>query len=147
MCQGKKNPVNEINVLKKRQDFLRVAAARKKWVSQTMVIQMRPSPAEISENTEESMLRVGYTASKKVGNAVMRNRAKRRLREIARTILPEYGLKDYDYVIIARDKVPSSPFEQLIRDFKWCLRRLQEPLSAKKEGKERASTLEQGQQK
>jgi len=122
-----------VSVLRKRQDFLRIAAARKKWVSGSMIVQMAPRPIQIEASDQAksetgskiiSDMRVGYTASKKVGNAVMRNRAKRRFREVARQILPEQGTKGHDYVLIARTASLDMAFDQLIRDFNWCLKRL-----------------------
>jgi ribonuclease P protein component len=52
--------------------------------------------------------RVGFTCSKKVGNAVDRNRAKRRLREIARLVLPAHGRAGWDYVLIGRAQVTAT---------------------------------------
>lgn len=57
-------------------------------------------------------IRVGFTCSKKVGNAVARNRAKRRLREIARIVLPQHGQAGWDYVLIGRQGLTAS------RDFR-----------------------------
>jgi len=53
------------------------------------------------ENSKRSGIGVGFTATKKIGNAVTRNRAKRRLREVARALLPELGRPGHDYVLIA----------------------------------------------
>jgi len=111
-----------LSVLKKRRDFLRLAAGRIKWVSKSMIVQMAETPA--GQAPASRQIRVGYTASKKVGNAVRRNRAKRRLREVVRHMLPGQGSPGHDYVLIARNTSVDIPFDQLIRDFGWCLRRL-----------------------
>jgi ribonuclease P protein component len=57
--------------------------------------------------------RVGFTVSRKVGNAVVRNRARRRLRELARELLPVHGVPGADHVFIARTRDPEVPFDQL----------------------------------
>ncbi|MCF6197666.1 MAG: ribonuclease P protein component [Emcibacter sp.] len=70
MTKSSDHNKHKIPTLAKRRDFLRIAATRKKWVAPGMIVQM-------AEGTEDrSAIRVGYTASKKVGNAVRRNRAK-----------------------------------------------------------------------
>ena len=79
--------------LTQRADFQRAARGRKA-ATPGFVLQARPSGA--------GLLRVGYTCSRKVGGAVQRNRAKRRLREIARAVLPEAGREGWDYVLIGR---------------------------------------------
>ncbi len=66
-------------------------------------------------------LRVGFTATKKIGDAVTRNRAKRRLKEVARAVLPLYARQGCDYVLIARDATPTRPFAALIEDLKLAL--------------------------
>jgi ribonuclease P protein component len=69
---------------------------------------------------------VGFTCSKKVGNAVARNRAKRRLREIARLILPRFGQIGHDYVLIGRANVTASTkFTALQDELLAALRKLQ----------------------
>lgn len=74
---------------------------------------------------EAQGLRVGFTCSKKVGNAVARNRAKRRLREAARLVLPTHGRVDWDYVLIGRaEKTADCSFETLQKDLRYALRRL-----------------------
>jgi len=67
-------------------------------------------------------LRVGYTASKKIGGAVVRNRAKRRLRAAAAAVLPLSGLPGTDYVLVARHDTATRPFESLVQDLAQALR-------------------------
>lgn len=111
-----------IETLKKRSDFLRIASLRKKWISPTVIIQTSPTPREII--TKNPIIRVGYTASKKVGNAVKRNKAKRRLREAVRQVMSSLGHKNHDYVFIARTDTVNLSYQELIRDMKWSLKRL-----------------------
>ncbi|MCX7356538.1 MAG: ribonuclease P protein component [Alphaproteobacteria bacterium] len=73
---------------------------------------------------------VGFTASKKVGGAVERNRAKRRLREAARRLLPEHGIAGVDYVLVARQQTPSAPWLALLDDLGNALIRLRADLEA-----------------
>ena len=84
-------------VLRKRADFLSAARARRAAMP-AFLLQARKRGA----NEPTTGIRVGFTCSKKVGNAVARNRAKRRLREIARAILPLEGRPGWDYVLIGR---------------------------------------------
>ena len=74
---------------------------------------------------EAAGMRVGFTCSKKVGNAVARNRAKRRLREVARQVLPEQGRDGWDYVLVGRHDVTASlPFDALVADLRRALRKV-----------------------
>lgn len=85
-----------------------------------MMVQARDRGAE-----EGSGIRVGFTCSKKVGNAVARNRAKRRLREVARLVLPELGRPGWDYVLIGRANATANrPFDALQDDLRYALRKL-----------------------
>lgn len=88
----------KLGMLKKRSEFLYVRDGLYS-AKGAVVVQMRQHP------TRTDGIKVGFTATKKIGNAVIRNRAKRRLREIARELLPELGLLGYDYVFIARSGV------------------------------------------
>jgi len=76
---------------------------------------------QMRENPAHSDLRVGFTATKRIGNAVMRNRAKRRLRAVARDILPKLGRQGHDYVIIARQGAIDRPYEKLVSDLEKAL--------------------------
>ena len=68
--------------------------------------------------------RAGFTATKKIGNAVVRNRARRRLREAARRLVPLYGLPGVDYVFLARETTGTAPWPSLLDDMKDALIRL-----------------------
>jgi ribonuclease P protein component len=74
---------------------------------------------------EMQSVRVGFTASRKVGNAVARNRAKRRMRAAARSILADRGKPGTDYVLIARSFTAERPFAELLTDLAAALRRIE----------------------
>jgi ribonuclease P protein component len=69
-------------------------------------------------------MRVGFTASKKVGNAVARNRAKRRLRALAQEILAAHGAPGHDFVLIARGETLVRDYANLKQDLTAGLKRL-----------------------
>ncbi|MGB0799384.1 MAG: ribonuclease P protein component [Planktomarina sp.] len=101
----------------KRADFLR-AARGKRVHSKSFVLQCYA-------RHDEAPGRVGFTCSKKVGNAVARNRAKRRLREVARLGLPSLGKSGYDYVLIGRANLTASTeFTEMQREFETALKTL-----------------------
>ena len=107
--------------LPRRADFLRVASTRRRCVTPGLILQVAPLPDSQRANAP---LRVGYTASKKVGNAVARNRSKRRLREAVRKIMPMHAREGLDYVLIAREETTARSFDQLLADLRHALRRL-----------------------
>lgn len=86
--------------LTQRKDFLRLAKAQRVH-SASFVLQSR-------NRKDDAPMRIGFTCSKKVGNAVARNKAKRRLRELARLILPQEGQAGHDYVLIGRANVTAT---------------------------------------
>ncbi len=121
-----------IQRLKRRPEFLRVAAARKKWVTPGLILQMRRHSEWERAETEQvepgakssPAVRVGYTVSRKVGNAVARNRARRRLRAAAQAVLPDQAQGGYDFVVIGRAGTLTRPFAALVGDLEMALRRL-----------------------
>jgi ribonuclease P protein component len=73
------------------------------------------------DDDPDGPVRAGFTATKKIGNAVVRNRAKRRLREAARLLLPLHGRAGSDYVFIARARTVSRPWPALLDDMESAL--------------------------
>ena len=73
-----------------------------------------------------AQIRVGYTVTKKVGNAVIRNRVKRRFRELARELLPETGIAGADHVIIGRNSAVERDFAKLRSDLAKALAKVAE---------------------
>ncbi len=112
----------KIERLRKRPDFLACAQAAH-CARGAVLIQARPHTPEEKGDTEP-FIRVGFTATKRIGNAVERNRAKRRLREAARLLLPELARPGCDYVFIARGGVTTRPWPRLLDDVKSALIRL-----------------------
>jgi len=110
--------------LRRRAEFLKVAAGRRKWAMPGLVLQVRAwGEAEQSVLPTETM-RVGYTASRKVGSAVARNRARRRLRAAVRESLSRNGRTGHDYVLIARTGTLTRPYPALLGDIEAALDRL-----------------------
>jgi ribonuclease P protein component len=119
--------------LKKRPEFLRVAAKGRKWAMPGLVLQAwhrdngnasiaaRETIAELGDR-----VRVGFTASKKVGGAVERNRAKRRLRAAAADVLPDCAQSCTDYVIIARAATLRRPYEMLVEDLRTAVGKIRD---------------------
>ena len=113
--------VQKLGVLTKRAEFLHVREGRYAARGAVVVQMRRP------EVTTVCPIRYGVTATKKVGNAVVRNRAKRRLREAARALLPIMGQPGFDYVLIARRKTHIRDWSDLLDDVRRALQSVHEP--------------------
>ncbi|MDN5788214.1 ribonuclease P protein component [Pseudorhodobacter sp.] len=96
-------------VLRHRADFLKAASARRQGMP-GFLLQAR------ARGDDSALIRVGYTCSKKLGNAVARNRAKRRLREVARVLLPRLGQPGWDYVLVGRPNATADRSFTLLLD-------------------------------
>lgn len=107
-----------LTTIRKRADFLRAASARRQGTD-GFLVQAR------ARDDADPALRVGFTASKKIGNAVTRNRAKRRLRAVARQVLPMAGRPGWDYVLVARPGATvERDFALLLADLRSALARI-----------------------
>ena len=118
-----------LDILKKRRQFLQVAASQRKWVTPGFVVQLNVRAAVRAGSWDDQVLgspRVGFTVTKRVGNAVVRNRVRRRLRAAAAEVVPSYASAGNDYVLIGRKQALERPFQSLTSDLKWALRKLDE---------------------
>ncbi|HEY5598786.1 MAG TPA: ribonuclease P protein component [Kiloniellales bacterium] len=131
--------------LKKRPDFLKVAAAHAKWVMPGLILQARRRGSQDQpvaggagrrRATTAEDVRVGFTVSRKVGEATERNRARRRLRAAAAEVLPRYGRPGYDYVVIGRRATLERSYDRLVDDLRTALARAaaQEQETGKRKG-------------
>ena len=103
--------------LKRRAEFLRVASKGRKAAVPGLVLQALA-------RGDDRPARIGFTVTKKVGNAVVRNRTRRRLREAARLVLAERNLSGTDLVVIGRDTTRARPFADLQADLRRALARV-----------------------
>jgi ribonuclease P protein component len=100
--------------LKRRAEFLHVAAKGRKAAVHGLVLQALP-------RADDGPARLGFTVTKKVGNAVIRNRTRRRLKEAARLLLRTQPLAGVDLVLIGRDATRGRDFGDLTDDLRRAL--------------------------
>jgi len=115
--------VTAIGRLKTRKDFLYVRDGAR-FVTPGLVLQARARPAL---KILGPSARFGFTASRAIGGAVKRNRARRRLKEAVRRAGPAGALQGYDYVLIAREGTLQRRFTELVRDLERALTKVHEP--------------------
>lgn len=106
--------------LKRRAEFLRVASAGRKTAVHGLVLQALDRP-------DAGPARLGFTVTKKVGNSVVRNRTRRRLRAAARDVLSEAPAAGVDLVLIGRDATRGRPYAMLLDDLRRALTKLGVP--------------------
>jgi len=109
----------QLGRLKRRREFLAVAKGRKAGSTGLGLQARRRAPGEAESG---DLLRLGFTCSKKVGNAVKRNRARRRLKAVAAEIAPKFGRPGCDYVLIGRRATIDYPFDRLKADMEAAFR-------------------------
>ena len=103
--------------LKNRRDFIRAAAGIRMVVS-SVILQAAPNLSGVN-----MPFRVGFTTTKKIGNAVVRTRVRRRLRAAVREIFPKFAKDNVDYVLIGRSTTVCCAYETLKADLKWALKK------------------------
>lgn len=104
--------------LTRRADYRRLTRSRQRCAAPGLVLQAQPRP------DSGGSARLGLTASRRVGNAVRRNRAKRRLRALAERVIPLHARAGHDYVLIARTATVDRPFAALVADLETAMKRL-----------------------
>ncbi len=115
--------------IKTSAQFKKISKDGKKFHAKSLLVLASPTITQYLQNKDlgqnaADFVRVGFTVSKIVGNAVARNYAKRKLREAARALLLEYGKNHHDYVVIAKKEIANATYEEILRDLKFCLKRL-----------------------
>ena len=108
----------------KRSEYLRVKQRGSSVAKPGLVMQAAPS----ANDGSYVYPRIGFTVSKRVGNAVKRNRARRRLRSIASDILPKEGFPAWDYVFIGRLVTLDRPYDSLLEDARAALRKIHQKI-------------------
>lgn len=116
--------------LKKRQDFLRVRGGRR-WSTKAFLLEGKPRDSSICDSPTA---RFGFTVTKKMGNAVARNRIRRRLRAAVDGLAPAHADPTFDYVVLARKPAIDRAFDALCSDFEVAFERIHKARSRKTTG-------------
>lgn len=101
--------------LKKRRQFVLLTQRGEKVALQTMVVQFYPN--------DSGEVRIGFTVTKRLGNAVVRNRIRRRLREVVRLSQTLSAMGGYDLVVVGRSAALDAPFARLQKEFEELLKK------------------------
>ena len=111
-----------ITRLKRRSDFLRVARRGQKWAAPGFVLQSHRR--KDAESRSRDGIRIGFTVTKKVGNAVIRNRTRRRLKAAAVDVIAAHGQDLTDYVLIGRVGTLKRPYSLLVAALETAMQKL-----------------------
>lgn len=111
-----------IATLKRRSEFLRIRGGAR-WATASFVLETKPR----IDPKPGGNARFGFTVTKQLGNAVVRNRIRRRLREAIRLVAAANARADHDYVLIARAPTLDRPFADLVRDIETAFTRVHRP--------------------
>lgn len=109
--------------IKCRPHFVQVAQQGRKQFSKGLILQVRSRTQDEDSQTPVDAIRVGFTVTRKVGNAVVRNRIRRRLKAVAREVLTKHAKPGNDYVLIGRTAAQLRPFPELLSDLAQALRK------------------------
>ncbi len=110
-----------LEVMKNRPDYLHTAQGRRQGTG-SFLLQGR------ARGDDQTTVRIGFTASKKIGNAVARNRAKRRMRALAREVLPSLARPGWDYVLVAKPQATiSRDYKDMMSDLAMALAFVHKP--------------------
>jgi ribonuclease P protein component len=110
--------------LKRRAEFLRVAGKGRRSVAPGLILQALRRSAGVAPSEAGEAARIGFTASRKVGIAVVRNRARRRLKAAVDRVMPLHAASGHDYVLVARAATVRRPFAALLADLEGALKQL-----------------------
>ena len=116
-------PPNPLVTLKKRADFLRIRGGVR-WATPAFLMETKRQAAAQPDNT---VARFGFTVTKKIGKAVIRNRIRRRLKAAVAQVAPQCAKPGYDYVLIARAAAAIRPYADLKKDLEQAFHRVHHP--------------------
>ncbi len=115
--------------IKKRSDFLHLSKTNLRFHSKTSLVLAGPTPTKYLLNPHTKKIddccRFGLTVSKKVGNAIIRNKTKRRYRDVFSKLHKEnFTNNGFDYVVIAKNEIVNCDFQKIYDDLKFCLKHI-----------------------
>lgn len=123
--------------VRKSAEFKSINNKGSKFISKLVILLTHKTPSRYNFDQKqgknaENFCRVGYTVSKTVGGAVVRNKAKRRLREAFRDLSGKYAKPSHDYIVIARKEIAEADFQEIIKNLEFCIKRIHTPRTNKK---------------
>lgn len=119
----------KFETIKKRAEFLAIGKKNISYYSKSTLILAQKTPEKYLEDKSEDFCRVGYTVTKKIGNAVVRNKCKRRYREIFRSLAPKLAQNNFDYIFLARKEILNADFKKMKADIEFCLKGIKKKIA------------------